>query len=149
MEQLGRRVARLGVAFVSLAGSLILLGGCARPGSGAAPTATQDIAFVATPIPSPPAGTRPATRVAPTRPVFGDGNAAAASPTPRPRADIVQPTATPAGTPPGERYEVQFGDTIVSIANEYGVDVEELIEINRLENPNSLRAGQVIIIPQR
>ena len=48
-------------------------------------------------------------------------------------------------------YVVQSGDTINSIAEQYGISVERLISDNGLINPNALVQGQAIVIlyPQR
>jgi LysM repeat protein len=53
------------------------------------------------------------------------------------------------GTVPGQKYVVQPGDTLVTIAEEFGVTVQELIDANRLDNPDVLRVGQELIIPGR
>jgi spore germination protein len=45
-----------------------------------------------------------------------------------------------------EIYIVQPGDSIVSIANKYGLSVERLISDNGLINPNTLVTGQAIVI---
>lgn len=39
-------------------------------------------------------------------------------------------------------YFVRPGDTLWSIANRYGLDVNSLMAINRLENPNVIYPGQ-------
>jgi LysM repeat protein len=61
------------------------------------------------------------------------------------------PTATPtrAGTPSGEEevYVVEPGDTLFTIAQRFGVTVNELMEANDLDNPNLLSIGQELIIP--
>ncbi len=61
--------------------------------------------------------------------------------TPRPT-----PTATP--FPSSGVYQVQRDDTLAAIAEEFGVSTEVLIEVNRLENPNALSIGQILIIPE-
>jgi len=64
------------------------------------------------------------------------------------------PTATPRPTPTATPfpstgvYQVQRGDTLAEIAEELGVPAELLIEVNRLENPNALDIGQILIIPE-
>lgn len=44
---------------------------------------------------------------------------------------------------------VQSGDTLLSIAQQYGVSAEELAAENQLTDPNSLRVGQELIIPTK
>lgn len=44
-------------------------------------------------------------------------------------------------------YLVQRGDNLVGIANRTGSTVDELTEANCLENPNRLRAGQELYVP--
>ncbi len=46
-----------------------------------------------------------------------------------------------------ERYIVQQGDDIVSIAQKYGVSIVDLINTNNLENTYFLTPGTEIIIP--
>lgn len=46
-----------------------------------------------------------------------------------------------------EEYTVQSGDTLAKIARRYGVSLDQLIAANRLDNPNLLYPGQVLIIP--
>ncbi len=46
-----------------------------------------------------------------------------------------------------QRYEVQPGDTIESIASEFGVDPEGIFRSSYMPNGWSVQAGQVIVIP--
>lgn len=46
-----------------------------------------------------------------------------------------------------ERYQVQTGDTLSSIASIYGVTVAEIVQINRLIDANQVEAGQILIVP--
>ena len=63
------------------------------------------------------------------------------------------PPATPATTQPQRQigaqlvYEIQPGDTLFSIARQFGVTLEELVEINNIENPDLINAGQELVIP--
>lgn len=47
------------------------------------------------------------------------------------------------------RYTVQKGDTMTSIAKAYGVSAAELIALNPYVSPNVLVVGQVICVPER
>ncbi|MDE0653716.1 MAG: LysM domain-containing protein [bacterium] len=63
------------------------------------------------------------------------------------------PPATPATTQPQREigaqlvYEIQPGDTLFSIARQFGVSLDELVEINNIENPDLINAGQQLVIP--
>ncbi|HEY3062810.1 MAG TPA: LysM peptidoglycan-binding domain-containing protein [Chloroflexota bacterium] len=67
-----------------------------------------------------------------------------AAPTATPR-----PTATPAPspTPRTATYVVKPGDELKHIAADYKVDIFKLIKANDIPNPDSLRIGQVLRIP--
>ncbi|HZD09925.1 MAG TPA: LysM peptidoglycan-binding domain-containing protein [Candidatus Binatia bacterium] len=64
---------------------------------------------------------------------------------------VVEPAAsvTDGATPPEVtegNYTVQRGDTLFKIAQRYGVDLNTLIAVNQLANPNRLEVGQVLVI---
>jgi LysM repeat protein len=63
--------------------------------------------------------------------------------TPNPTAPAAQPTRE------GTTYVVQPGDTLYTIAVRFGVSLQALIEANRIEDPNQLQAGQVLVIPRQ
>lgn len=68
----------------------------------------------------------------------------ATPPNPLPEVIIVgQVTVTPSG----ETYVVQPGDSPSSIAEQFGVSVEELMAVNGITDPTALFAGQELIIP--
>jgi len=46
-------------------------------------------------------------------------------------------------------YTVQPGDTLVGIAAEFGVSLEELIAANGVSDPDMLSVGEVLVIPGR
>ncbi len=48
----------------------------------------------------------------------------------------------------GIRYEVGMGDTLSQIAEKFGVSQRAITELNGIGDPRSLRAGQVLLIPQ-
>ncbi|MGD8598372.1 MAG: LysM peptidoglycan-binding domain-containing protein, partial [Anaerolineae bacterium] len=45
----------------------------------------------------------------------------------------------PMPTPPPQVYTVQAGDTLSSISRKFGIDLDELIAINGITNPNLLQ----------
>lgn len=44
-------------------------------------------------------------------------------------------------------YEIRRGDTLGNIARAYNVTVQSIVDLNGLENPDDIQAGQVIEIP--
>ena len=44
-------------------------------------------------------------------------------------------------------YRVEYGDTLINIANRFGTTYQELARINGILNPNAIRVGQIIEIP--
>ena len=52
--------------------------------------------------------------------------------------------------PPGSpaRHEVKAGDTIGGIAVTYGSTTKSILEANRIENPENLQVGQILIVPR-
>lgn len=137
-------VARCGMV-VGIAGSLFLLGACSRPGSAPEPTPTETATTIRTST-----GTRTAARPSPATGAQPTAGAVATASTAAPPPPAAPPTPTTrAGTTEGERYEVQPGDTLLDIAERYGVSVEDLVQANRLDNPDLLVPGQILIIPNR
>jgi LysM repeat protein len=55
-------------------------------------------------------------------------------------------TLTPSPTPIA--HTVQSGETLLGIANQYGVSVESLQEANGILDPRRLQVGQELIVPQ-
>jgi LysM repeat protein len=80
---------------------------------------------------------------------------AASAPSPTPAASVVAATSAPSREPgasrePGvaQRYRVKEGDTLRSIADQFGVTIRELRAINDLGTPPTIEPGQVIRIPR-
>jgi membrane-bound lytic murein transglycosylase D len=54
-----------------------------------------------------------------------------------------------AGQPQPRRYRVQRGDTLVSVADEYGVSPETLARLNHMRKSGKLRVGRFISLPEQ
>lgn len=52
-----------------------------------------------------------------------------------------------ARTPNRKRYTVEEGDSLATIARDLGVSPSEIASLNHLDDPNTLRVGQVLEIP--
>lgn len=68
-----------------------------------------------------------------------------ASPTEAPHTETVQSQPTP--TPTATVHVVKRGEFLASIAQQYGVTVQDILAHNRLRNPNILYTGQKLVIP--
>jgi lysozyme len=58
-------------------------------------------------------------------------------------------TRTPIPKPPIIEYVIQSGDTLEQIALENGCTIPEIMEINSIDNPNMIIAGDTLTFPQR
>ena len=54
----------------------------------------------------------------------------------------------PPSLSPGGSYVVVDGDNLWSIAGQFGVTIEAIVEANALEDPTSLQVGQELLIPE-
>jgi LysM repeat protein len=71
-------------------------------------------------------------------------------PPPTPTPTITE-TPLPSDTPTPEgplTYIVEPGDTLSSIADQFGVDILLLISVNNITDPSAINAGEELIIPQ-
>lgn len=125
---------RTGIGLVFL---IPLLYACVRPYAQSAAFRSQSTPsapeMTATPHPT----VRPLPFILPTR-LPGDP---IVSPTP----DL--PRTLPALRQEDEQYTVRSGDSLMRIAQQYGVDLNALIAANQLANPDRLEVGQVLTIP--
>jgi peptidoglycan lytic transglycosylase D len=64
-------------------------------------------------------------------------------------ATRLSPSEIFAGQPTPRRYRVQRGDTLVSVAEEYGVSADALARLNRMRTSGRLRVGRYISLPER
>jgi LysM repeat protein len=90
--------------------------------------------------PQPTVDTAPASTVLP--PATPTLRSTATAPLTPPAA-----TATPTVTPTPIIHVVQEGETLLSIAFDYGVNLQALQTVNGIENPQFLQVGQNLIIP--
>jgi len=47
-----------------------------------------------------------------------------------------------------ERYIVKLGDTLETIANDFGVELDDLVTVNKIKDRNFIREGQPLTIPE-
>lgn len=71
--------------------------------------------------------------------------------TPLPATPVAEspssPTVEAAPTMALRFYEIQQGDTLGTIAEQFGTTVEILIELNSLPDPNALGSGDTLLVP--
>jgi len=66
-----------------------------------------------------------------------------------PPLETTTTTTTTTTTIPLERFvTVERGDILAVIANEQGVTVDAIVELNDLDSPNDIQAGQVLEMPE-
>lgn len=145
---------RTRLIYLLIVSGILLLGGCtrSRPQRGVQPVWTPP------PLPASPG---PGTVTAPEPGVEGTptsdqtavpaGSAAltpqtAPTPTPATQAPVSQPTTetTSQGT---ISYIVRSGDTLFSIAQRFGTNVETLMQLNNLSNSDEILVDQVLQVP--
>ena len=68
--------------------------------------------------------------------------------TPTPSATPQDATAAPAPGSTGIVHVVQAGETLIGIAQKYGVTVSVILQANQIEDANQIRVGDQLIIPQ-
>lgn len=137
------------LAALSLLLMAAVLPGCTRD----RPVANQEAAWTQTPGAG---AVQPAPNTSPLGGVTsGQAGAPATQPAPGGGAAVVTPPVAPA--PPAIAtlpvpadtwsYVIKEGDTLTSIAERFGADVNTLVVLNNLKDAGDIRAGQVIKIP--
>ncbi|MBP7830499.1 MAG: LysM peptidoglycan-binding domain-containing protein [Kiritimatiellae bacterium] len=106
-------------------GGVVIMQGCE----------TRRVTVDQAPPPAPPMPPSPETAPVPSpRPVLRP-------PVPvEPAPSVIEPGS-------GRTYEVQNGDSLSKIASKFGVSTRELAELNKIKDPNQIRMGQKLIIP--
>ena len=64
-------------------------------------------------------------------------------------AQRLNPSELYAGQPEPRRYRVQKGDTLASIADEYGLPIETLARLNHLRTSGKVRPGRTLNLPEQ
>ncbi len=65
-----------------------------------------------------------------------------------PGTGVLKPESAPSNPQVGKRtHVVQVGDSLWAIARKYSVDLNQIIQVNNITNPNVIFPGQTIIIP--
>ena len=111
--------------------------------------AEPDIAPAPTPTASPTASPKPSAAATP-KPSASPKPSAAATPkpsaSPKPSAAATpKPSASPTANP--KTYTVVAGDYLNKIAAKFGVSAAAIMTANKLTNANSIKIGQVLVIP--
>lgn len=116
-------------------------------GSEIAATRYDATITVGTGMPTTPTPTSPSTTPTPTSTSPSMTPTATPTATPTPTQTPVTPTPTHV---PGQQiiYVVRTGDTLYSIARQFGVTVQALMQINGIYNPHYIQVGQRLIIPR-
>ena len=57
------------------------------------------------------------------------------------------PASTTTTSAPPSDYTVMPGESLFSIAQKFNLDMQEIIDLNELENPDKVNAGDVLKLP--
>lgn len=106
----------------------------------------------ATPAPLPPVTATPTPAPAPTATQTQPQQQTSPAPAPQSKSWFASlfgqgQEPVPAAAPAPLRYTVKSGDTLSVIARRHGVPMMSIARANNMANPNTLRVGQVLIIP--
>jgi peptidoglycan DL-endopeptidase LytF len=83
--------------------------------------------------------------------VLKAGIAPAPAATPPPATATPAPTATPPPPPPADAssHKISIGETLFSIARQYGLPVASIVQTNNISNPDLIWPDQVVSLPNR
>ncbi|MDB5080219.1 MAG: putative peptidase [Chloroflexi bacterium] len=149
VSELVRNWIKKGIALTGLGMIAWLLSACGYPtpqgGGGLTPfvVVVTPTALPQTPTavpPTPNAPLNPTRTAAATPEVVSTIPPNTAAPTPR---------LTPTLAVVGNNYTVQPGDTLLGISIRLKVDYNDLVDLNKIEDPNKLQVGQALKIPPR
>ena len=143
-------------AIVLLILSMMVLGSCTRersPWLGGTPDPLiKNLTLTSTPVPPSPANDserlsqatlEPGEALINTTPISERGLP------PLPGNETLTPKpSTPTVEPKFTLYKIEPGDSLYTIAIQFGITVEDIKRHNQLNNPNNLRTGQELKIPQ-
>ncbi len=142
----------LKVTAVLILGFVIFFAGVAvgmSPSTPAPPAAASvAVSQESTQVVRPPPATQPSP-MATMAPTVVASPTPAPTATPRPTASSTSRLAVPTPTPTLATHRVQAGDTLRSIANQFGTTIERLMEANALDDPDLIRVGSILQIPGR
>lgn len=136
-DRISLRHLRYWIGLLVLVGALFL---SVPVGHGEAQTATPSPLETLTPTPT---ATIESTNTPSPTATATPGPTATFTPTP----SVVTPTATPSPAAILGYHTVLAGETLYCIGRAYGVDPYAIAARNGILNPNSIRAGQVLAIP--
>lgn len=78
---------------------------------------------------------------------FVGGDDSASTTTTSTSAPTTVPASTTTTSAPPSDYTVMPGESLFSIAQKFNLDMQEIIDINQLDDPDKLNAGDVLKLP--
>ncbi|MCH8510880.1 MAG: LysM peptidoglycan-binding domain-containing protein [Kiritimatiellae bacterium] len=135
------------LTFTLVAGTLIVAGCATRPERefGSPPTTVTMPPRQAESRPQPPPSRTPRTTVLDDDPIMP---AVSPTRTMSPPVTVTEPPPRPAPEPrEGTPYTIKRGETLSAIAARHRISWRQRADYNRISDPNSVRAGQTILIP--
>lgn len=77
---------------------------------------------------------------------LGDDDSSASTTTTTSTSTTVPASTTTTSAPPSD-YTVMPGESLFSIAQKFNLDMQEIIELNKLDDPDKLDAGDTLKLP--